>query len=153
MCPPLAGSTESVLPSDAVVDNVVDPATDASVASIPTPHLNIFDPATPLGQRRFTPAGVVATPGAVALLSAHNINPLELVEHHLSGDWGDCDSDDVTLNEFALTNELRVFSVFRIADWQTQVTLSAQDRAELPTIWATTVHDRSHCCLCLPEEY
>ena len=95
----------------------------------------------------------MATPGAIALLMANHVDLLALVGHHLRGNWGDSDLDEITLNDFAVANELRVMSTFRIADWRTQRAMSAQARAELPTIWIITEHDRSVTTVMLPTEY
>lgn len=118
-----------------------------------TQRLSIFDPAKPLAKRKFTTRRVVITPGAAALLAKHNIDPLELVDRHLCGDWGDCDSDDQSLNDFAVTNGLRVMSYFRVAPWVEQTKLNAQDRAELPTVWIITEANRSVTTVMLPTEY
>ena len=132
---------------------IVVAVTGKSDTSTTIRRMCIFDPAKRAGHRRFAARCVVATPGATALLAEHNLDPNELLENHWSGNWGDCDSDDVELNEFAVTNGLRLMSVFRVAEWAAQAELNAQARAELPTIWAITEHDRSVCTLLLPEEY
>lgn len=113
----------------------------------------VFDPSKPLGTKKFMPSRVVATPGAIALLKANQVDLLALVGHHLRGDWGDSDSDEITLNDFAVANDLRLMSTFRIADWRTQPAMSAQERAELPTVWIITEHDRSVTTVMLPTEY
>lgn len=136
------------------VDMNVDNSDRSQTRHRPTiRHLQIFDPRTPLAVQKFVPDRVVATPGAIALLMEHHVDMLSLIGHHLRGDWGDSDSDEITLNDFAVANELRVMSTFRIADWRTQRAMSAQDRAELPTVWIITEHDRSVTTVMLPSEY
>ena len=115
--------------------------------------LQIFDPNKPLIVQKVVPRRIAATPGTIALLAARNVDLLLLIKHHIFGDWGDSDADEVALNDFAVANELRVISTFRIADWKTQQSLSAQERAALPTIWIFTEHDRSVTSVMLPTEY
>lgn len=78
---------------------------------------------------RFTPGQIVATPGALALLAAHQITPDTLLARHLSGDWGDvlC-SEDKALNEAALTNGSRLLSAYRVgADAVVWIITEAED--------------------------
>ena len=41
---------------------------------------------------------VVATPGALALLSSTGTNPADLLERHASGDWGEVPPEDAREN-------------------------------------------------------
>ena len=59
----------------------------------------------PLGQ-------VVATPGAIAVMERLGINPTDLIARHVTGDWGDIDPEDRGLNEQALLDGSRIFSVY-----------------------------------------
>jgi hypothetical protein len=59
----------------------------------------------PLGQ-------VVATPGAIAVMERLAINPADLIRRHVTGDWGDIDPEDRGLNEQAVVNDSRIFSVY-----------------------------------------
>ena len=115
--------------------------------------MQVVDPRKALGVQKFVPNRVMAMPGALALLTEYNVDMLLLIRNHLFGDWGDSDSDEITLNDFAVANELRVMSTFRIADWRTQPAMSAQARTELPTIWIITEHDRSVTTVLLSTEY
>ena len=91
--------------------------------------MQIFDPNKPLGMQKL------------------------LIKHHLFGDWGDSDSDEIELNDFAVANELRVMGTYRIADWRTQQALSPHERAELPTLWILTQYDRTVTSVILPSQY
>jgi len=82
---------------------------------------------------------VVTTPGALRAFLRAQQSPLELLERHLGGDWGDLCPEDITENEFALANGLRLFSSY---------TTSAGDR-----IWVITEADRSVTTFLLPDEY
>ena len=95
----------------------------------------------------------MATPGAIALLVEHNVDILLLIRNHQYGDWGDSDSDEIALNNFAVANDLRVMSTFRMMDWRKQLAVNTQDCAELPTVWIITEHDRSVTTVLLPREY
>jgi hypothetical protein len=59
----------------------------------------------PLGQ-------VVATPGAIAVMERLGINPAGLLARHVTGDWGDIAPEDRGLNEQALIDGSRIFSVY-----------------------------------------
>ncbi len=62
----------------------------------------------------FDLGAVVATPGALALLSRTTIDPLSLVRRHARGDWGDLDEEDRRLNESAVIDGSRIFSSYLI---------------------------------------
>jgi hypothetical protein len=81
----------------------------------------------------------VATPGAMAVLEAHGIAPIKLIERHVSGDWSEMQADDQTSNHEAIKNGCRVFSSYTLAD-------------EVK-IWIITEADRSSTTILLPEEY
>lgn len=82
---------------------------------------------------------VVATPGAVAECNRAGINPALFVDRHVVGQWGEVDEEDWQANQWALENEARLLSAYR-----------------LPTgvrIWVITEADRSSTCVLLPSEY
>lgn len=62
-------------------------------------------PLFPLGQ-------TVATPGALAVMARLGINPADLIVRHVTGDWGDICPEDRGLNEQALRDGSRIFSVY-----------------------------------------
>jgi len=88
---------------------------------------------------RFPPGRVVATPGALELLSRYGKTQSEYLERHLSGDWGNLDAHDYRENERALRGGARLFSAYAVSP--------------LNTLWIITEADRSSTCLLLPEEY
>jgi len=65
--------------------------------------------------RLFELGAIVATPGALALLSRTNIDPLSLVRRHARGDWGDLDQEDRRLNNAAVIHGCRFFSSYLAA--------------------------------------
>lgn len=87
--------------------------------------------ALPLGR-------VVATPGALKLLSEAGEGPFRYLTRHASGDWGDLDAQDRQENERSLNNGWRIFSSYPVGEKK---------------IWTITEADRSVTTILLPEEY
>ena len=85
----------------------------------------------PLGQ-------VVATPGALAYLEAHQVDALDLLARHQHGEWGQLDPEDIQANNDALTNGDRLLSSYPVGEGK---------------IWVITEWDRSATTLLLPSEY
>ena len=81
---------------------------------------------------------VVATPGALKLLSEMGKDPFGYIARHATGDWGDLCAFDHRQNEIALRDGYRIFSSY-----------------EVPTgrVWIITEADRSVTTILLPEEY
>ena len=77
------------------------------------------------------------TPGAQELI------PMKEVEialnRHVSGDWGSVCDEDKSQNEWALTNEARLMSVYE------------SDSGD--PFWIITEADRSSTTILLPSEY
>ena len=87
----------------------------------------------------FFPLGrVVATPGAIALMEAARIDPVQLLRRHQSGDWGDLGEEDWRENDLAVGRVLRIFSAYG----------KPPDR-----LWVITEADRSVTTILRPEEY
>jgi hypothetical protein len=91
----------------------------------------------PLGQ-------ILATPGALVALDAHDIPPLSLLSRHAAGDWGAISGDDRGLNEQALVTGARLLSVYKIAEDVTVwiITEAADDTGQ-----------RAATTLLLPDDY
>lgn len=87
---------------------------------------------------RFPLGHVVATPDALALLERHGANARDLLSRHQQGDWGDVDREDAAMNDHAIDNGERTFSVYALGN----------DR-----IWIITECDRSVTTILLPEDY
>lgn len=86
----------------------------------------------PLGQ-------VVATPAALEVLRQCNgVSITELVERHVTGDWGNVSEDDAAGNDDAVKYGERIHSVY---------CYGGQD------LWVITEADRSVTTLLLPEDY
>jgi hypothetical protein len=88
---------------------------------------------------RFQPGYLTSTPGALEALEDAKQSPMEFVQRHLNGDWGEVDKKD------AAENELSVRLHFRI--------LSAYQTNKGVRLWVITEADRSSTTILLPEEY
>ena len=55
---------------------------------------------------------LVATPGAIEVMERLGIDPPGLLARHVTGDWGDIDPEDRGLNEQAVRDGSRIFSVY-----------------------------------------
>ena len=94
---------------------------------------------------RFSPGLVVLTPGAIAALrqaagDTYFRLAADLVQRHVSGDWGEVDAEDAAANEYALKHGLRLLSAYRLPDGAGR-------------LWLITEADRSTTTLLLPDEY
>ena len=81
---------------------------------------------------------VVATPGALKLLSEMGEDPFGYITRHAAGDWGDLCAFDRRQNEIALREGLRVFSSYDVLAGR---------------VWIITEADRSVTTILLPEDY
>jgi hypothetical protein len=82
---------------------------------------------------------VVATPSALEALAKAEQDPMDLLERHQRGNWGDLGEDDKKANDLAVTQELRILSAY---------TLSTGVK-----IWILTEADRSATTILLPQDY
>ena len=88
---------------------------------------------------KFNPGRLVATPGALEVFQRSGESPLDFLERHLSGDWGDVDEHDRLENELSLGRGLRLMSVYSLRDGT--------------KIWVITEADRSATTFLLPADY
>ena len=63
---------------------------------------------------------------------------------HLRADWGDCCSEDAALNDTALRDGGRLFSVYHIP--QGLYALESK-------VWIITEHDRAYTTVLFPSDY
>lgn len=87
---------------------------------------------------KFSLGQVVATPGALDLLQKHGFSAAQLLARHVSGDWGDCYPDDAVLNEQALKDGSRIFSVYRLVPPDVLAKIPRNKRDRCPTLWVIT---------------
>jgi hypothetical protein len=81
---------------------------------------------------------VVATPGALKLLSEIGEDPFDYLARHASGDWGDLCAFDRRQNEIALRDGYRILSSYEVPAGR---------------VWIITEADRSVTTILLPEDY
>ena len=88
-------------------------------------------------QIKFQHGSVVATLGAIEIATYEEIR--NLLTSHLSGDWGDVDSEDAKANEQALRDGLRILSNYKLPGER--------------KLWLITEADRSATTVLTPDEY
>jgi hypothetical protein len=81
---------------------------------------------------------VVATPGALKLLTEARAHPFDYLARHATGDWGELCAFDRRQNEIALRVGYRVLSSYPVG----------RER-----LWIITEADRSVTTILLPEDY
>ena len=81
---------------------------------------------------------VVATPGALKLLSEMGEDPFGYIARHATGDWGELCAFDRRQNEIALREGYRILSSYDVLAGR---------------VWIITEADRSVTTILLPEEY
>jgi hypothetical protein len=81
---------------------------------------------------------VVATPGALKLLTEARAHPFDYLARHMTGDWGELCAFDRRQNEIALREGYRVLSSYPVGR---------------ECVWIITEADRSVTTILLPEEY
>ncbi len=103
----------------------------------------------------FDPGRVTATPGAVEALQTVGVDPVSLIDRHVTGDFGDVGKmspvsidpkgdpqhdNGLELNALAVINGIdRILSIYTVA--------------EGIRVWVETVSDRSYTTIMLPEDY
>lgn len=96
-----------------------------------------------MGKAKFSTGQVVATPGALKALEEIGVEPLTLIQRHVSGDWGDVCKDDGRANDKALIDGSRIFSAYvfgSVKIWLITEALNGEG-------------ERASTCLLLPSEY
>jgi len=88
---------------------------------------------------KFSPGQTVATPGALEAFRASGQSPLEFLQRHLAGDWGELSESDVRENELSLQRGWRILSSYSLS---TGV-----------KFWIITEADRSVTTFLFPDEY
>jgi hypothetical protein len=94
--------------------------------------VDIIRPLFALGQ-------CVATPGALAALEEAGQTPGDFLSRHVHGDWGTIHPADKGMNERAIRDGARVFSVY--------------ETTKGVKLWVITEADRASTCILLPDEY
>lgn len=87
---------------------------------------------------------VVSTRGVSLKLPPDKIS--EILNKHITGDWGQLNKEDRQLNEFALENGERIFSSYPLS------TTIKKECGE-DKVWVITEYDRSLTTILFPSEY
>lgn len=82
---------------------------------------------------------VVSTPGALEALEQAGQSPVELLNRHVTGDWGTLDEEDKRENDLSVQKGYRILSAYIL---RTGV-----------KVWIITEYDRSVTTFLLPSEY
>ncbi len=93
---------------------------------------------------KFNCGVILATPGASEAFQKNHQMPLEFLQRHLSGDWGDLCQEDRQANKQSLVDGSRLLSAYKLED-ETKlwcITEAADDRGR-----------RQATTFLLPEEY
>src|SRR3954451_5659846 len=88
---------------------------------------------------KFSLGRLVATPGAPELIQGEGREPMEFVERHVRGDFGDLSEHDRLANEAALVNGSRILSSYIVTGDE--------------KVWVLTEADRSATTILLPSDY
>jgi len=86
----------------------------------------------------FRLGSIYATPGAIDVLNESGQGVSDLLRRHVTGDWGDLDSEDKQTNEDALECGARIFSAYGEGNEK---------------LWVITEADRASTTVLRPDEY
>lgn len=89
-------------------------------------------------KRLFNLGQVVATQQALQILEKHNLTPIQLLQRHVTGDFGDLCEEDCQLNHEAIKNGERILSAYEIGG---------------DKLYLITEADRSSTCCLMANEY
>ena len=88
----------------------------------------------------------VATPPALRRLAWFEVTPAQLLDRHVTGDWGELLDEDVRENELSLREGFPLLSSYPACE-------CAGDRCGEHRVWIITEADRSATMILLPEDY
>jgi hypothetical protein len=94
--------------------------------------------------KKFSLGRIVATPAALEALHNAGQQPGEFLARHVTGDWGDLDEEDRSLNDAAVIDGSRILSAY---------TTRKDERLWVITEAADDHGRRASSCLLLPSEY
>ncbi|MHB8974093.1 MAG: hypothetical protein ACYC3X_26205 [Pirellulaceae bacterium] len=97
-----------------------------------------------IARSKFEPGRVLATPAALQMIASAGHSPLQFVNRHTSGDWGELSPEDYAHNDEALRSGSRIVSAYIIAGGQ---------RIWIITEAADEFGHRPASTILLPEEY
>ncbi len=86
----------------------------------------------PLGQ-------LLSTPGAIEAMAQAGQNPMQLLDRHRTGDWGDLCAEDRAANDAAVEQGERILSAYTLTNGT--------------KLWIISERDRSVTTILRPDEY
>lgn len=78
---------------------------------------------------KFDLGQVVATPAAIVAIEFAHASAIELVQRHVTGDWGDLSAEDKELNERAIEKAERILSAYTLPDGERLYIITEWDRS------------------------
>lgn len=96
-------------------------------------------PSTHHAGPRFKLGRILATPGALEVITDAHVSIVDLLIRHMRGDWGDLSDSDRQQNELAITAGQRILSNYVLPGGR--------------TVWLITEADRFATTFLLPGEY
>jgi hypothetical protein len=103
----------------------------------------------------FDPGRVTATPAAIAALRTAGVDPVCLIDRHVTGDFGDVgqmDADSLSPSEFEENGDSLELNTLAVLNGSDRI-ISIYTIEERVRLWVETVSDRSYTTIYLPEEY
>jgi hypothetical protein len=86
----------------------------------------------------FETGQVVGTPGALSALADAGTDPMDLLNRHVSGDYGDICPEDAKENAFSIAHGFRIISIYNVGTER---------------VWLISEADRSSSTFLLGCEY
>jgi len=94
--------------------------------------------------KKFSLGRIMATPGALHALHEAAQSAGEFLVRHVTGDWGDLDDEDKSLNDAALINGSRILSAYQTRKGE-RIWIITEAVNEVGLLYST--------CVLTPEEY
>jgi hypothetical protein len=86
---------------------------------------------------KFALGQVVATPAAIVAIEFAHTTAHELLQRHVSGDWGDLSAEDKALNDRAVEEGERILSAYTLADGERLYIITERDRSVTTIVLAS----------------
>jgi hypothetical protein len=86
----------------------------------------------------FDPGACAATPAALDAIEEAGLEFIELLDRHVTGDWGDLDEHDNQANETALECGSRILSYYRLPTGQ-KIYIVTEAKGDAGCRQATTI--------------
>ena len=88
-------------------------------------------------RQKFELGQIVATPAAIVAIEFAHTTAHELLQRHVSGDWGDLSAEDQALNDRAVVQGERILSAYMLADGERLYIITEWDRSATTILLAS----------------